>query len=421
MKKTLYFLTVASLFFGCESYNEQFDENYDENTYKQVLTDLTDTLSADDYDSFGGKIADNLAFSKDEPAANYLPDYLDGKYPTLDEGSAIKVTYNYFTTYPSYPLYTGAPVYSLTSQDYYSASPEIGLAGYFSSQEQADEHLSDILALSISGTEEGIVYLIKYKLEYEKDHVITFDVLYTYDSGWEKTEGAYYLTAPDYDSMGERSGEPGQYNNFSSSIPPENYLPRFLTLKYPYAQEEDSMITVYKYFSSGSTLPRAKKYTFTNGEWTDFNTISIKTDQYVRGNSGWAFDPTIQYTMVSADYQIIVDYVKNNINASYVSSYGNNETYYGSNAYYKEFQIGPTYYETSQFNSWEEAVKEAIGTAYLPTKYPDAVSQVDGIDVKYVINFAAYLSSMVNYSVTFQCTKSGPNPEFTYTEGPVKK
>ena len=52
----------------------------------------------------------------------------------------------------------------------------------------------------------------------------------------------------------------------------------------------------------------------------------------------------------------------------------------------------------------------------LTTKFPDAVNQVSGIDVFYVVNYAYYDGSNGTGTMTFQCTKSGPNPEFTFVE-----
>ena len=249
---------------------------------------------------------------------------------------------------------------------------------------------------------------------------IAIEEFYTYSSSWKKSANAYYLTTPDYDSMGETSGKPGQYNNFSSSINPDNYLPQLLTIKFPFAQEGDIMNVVYKYYSGG-VKTYADQYSVVDGMWKKYNPIIVKTDQFILANTNeWVFDPTVNYTMASADYQLVVDYVKAKIDPSYVSSYGNDETYYGSNAYYGEFQ-GSSAKFNSKFATWQDAVKEAIGKGYLPSKYPNAVAQVDGIDVNYKITFALYDGTMVNYVITFQCTKSGPNPEFTYVDGPTLK
>lgn len=43
------------------------------------------------------------------------------------------------------------------------------------------------------------------------------EVYYVYTGGsWEESEGVYFLSDADFDSMGTGSGQPGQYNNFSS-------------------------------------------------------------------------------------------------------------------------------------------------------------------------------------------------------------
>ncbi|MBT8309965.1 MAG: hypothetical protein HKO72_01330, partial [Flavobacteriaceae bacterium] len=60
---------------------------------------------------------------------------------------------------------------------------------------------------------------------------------FTYSGGaWEASEDVYYLSGSDYDSMGEESGQPGRFDNFSSSTPAADYLDTFLGIKYPFAQ-----------------------------------------------------------------------------------------------------------------------------------------------------------------------------------------
>lgn len=591
MKKLIYFTILTVLAFSCEEYNDQF-EGYDDSPIT-LVENIEYTLTDEDYEEIGGDPGDSYYFNESNPPADFIPDFLAGKYPALDVNSAVNVTYKYSTGYPDLSKYSNADYYELNEEDYGEANQIVGNAGYFTPENPAEDFLPGILNTAVPNPEEGKVYIISYmysdvepEIEVSENVVFEYDFesslgdftsvnvlgddqdwyhssyqgtgyakmsgysggavanedwlvspeidlsgitnstisvnqainylnneweqikilissnyqgadpssaswtelipsnkpegnswsfieseaidisefdgetvhiafkytssdsnaatwevgnvsvkgmgtsstksgiivdpveieeFYTYDSGWEKTEGAYYLKAMDYDAM----GEPGAYNNFSSSVSPDNYLPQLLEQKYPYAQEGDEMVVVYKYYSGG-VQTRADQYRFEGGSWMKYDPIEARTDQYLKTASGWLFDPTVLYTMTAEDYQIIVDYVKNNIGEEYVSSYGNNETYFGSNAYYVEFQIGDAYYHSS-FASWEDAVKEAIGTAFLPEKFPDAVSQVEGVDVNYIITFAGYLNSMVDYTITFQCTKSGPNPEFEYVEGPALK
>ena len=240
---------------------------------------------------------------------------------------------------------------------------------------------------------------------------------YQYDgSEWEAMDGVYYLSSADYDAM----GSPGAYNNFSSSDRPENYVPQMLEDMYPYAQEGDKIAISYKYYSSGSTKVMAMEFTYQNG-WQAYDAYTAKQDQFIHNGTTWVFDPTVMFTMSSSDYQIIVDYVKDNVDASYLDSYGTAEYYSGAGSYYVNFDIRSGYFEDSVFDTWEDAVEWAIGEALLPTKYPDAVTQVSGIDVYYIVSFATYSGSAGSYSMKFQVTKSGPNPEFTLVEGPTPK
>ena len=132
---------------------------------------------------------------------------------------------------------------------------------------------------------------------------------FVYDGGeWEASEGVYYLSASDYDSMGEEFGQPGRFDNFSSSVPAADYLDTFLGIKYPFAQEEDEIFVIYKYFSSNSGLgTRGNLYTFTNGEWVGYESTIETTLQFGNDGTTWVPDNTTRYTFTSADVSFISD------------------------------------------------------------------------------------------------------------------
>ena len=98
---------------------------------------------------------------------------------------------------------------------------------------------------------------------------VNYGAYYMYSDGsWELAENVYYLSSADFDSMGEGSGEPGRFDNFSSSISPNSYLPAFLAINFPYGQEEEELIVTYAYYSSSSGAQvRGNLYTFTDGVW----------------------------------------------------------------------------------------------------------------------------------------------------------
>jgi hypothetical protein len=139
---------------------------------------------------------------------------------------------------------------------------------------------------------------------------ISKDVFYTYTSGaWKPSTGVYVLSAEDYDSMGEASGQPGRYNNFDSSMAIDDYVQTFLSLTAPYAygQDDDEVIIVYKYYSSsaGATQTRGNLYTVVNGAWQGHQSTIETSLQFGFDNGEWVPDNTIRYTLTSADYEYI--------------------------------------------------------------------------------------------------------------------
>lgn len=244
---------------------------------------------------------------------------------------------------------------------------------------------------------------------------MTYRAYYEFDGNdWMKMEGVYYVNAVDYNAM----GSPGTYDNFSGSDKPANYIPNLLSDKYPLAGQDQEVVVVYKYYA-GWTMTLASTYTYNMGSWeSGYDYVAPTTAQFLYGGSGWVFDPTITFTMVSSDFQIIVDYVGANVSSDYVDGFGTGETYYGAGAYYVNFDIRPGYFESDVFDSWEDCVADAIGNVLLPAKYPNATTQVNGVDMFYVVNFATYSGAAGNYSIKFQVTKSAPGPEFTLVEGP---
>ncbi|WP_372793833.1 hypothetical protein [Lutibacter sp.] len=127
------------------------------------------------------------------------------------------------------------------------------------------------------------------------------DVYYTFNGEyWNPSTNVYYLTSDDYDSMGTASGQPGKYNNFDSGIAPANYLPTFLALAHPFAQEEDALIVMYKYYISGTgTRVRGNLYTVIDGVWTAHSSSL----QFGHDGNSWLPDNTIKYTLVNSDYE----------------------------------------------------------------------------------------------------------------------
>jgi hypothetical protein len=127
---------------------------------------------------------------------------------------------------------------------------------------------------------------------------------YSSSDGWESVdEGVYYLSSADYDVM----GDPGRFDNFSSSDPADNYLPAFLRINFPYAQEEDEIYIIYKYYSSsaGATQTRGDLYSFLAGAWEKYQSVIAKNLSFGHDGNVWVPDNTIKYSLKGADYVAI--------------------------------------------------------------------------------------------------------------------
>lgn len=205
-------------------------------------------------------------------------------------------------------------------------------------------------------------------------------VYYTYINGvWKISTGVYYLSAADFDSMGTASGQPGQYNNFSSSISPNDYLPTFLNLKYPYALEGDALFVIYAYYSGGAQT-RGNLYTVINGIWTAHQSTIDTTLQFGHDGTTWVPDNTIKYEFIKADY----DYI--------VATFAGDAAFAGAVANLK------SYGNISTFNWTPAQIDAAIG-AVLMRNFPGMAEGQKFAVTIYVYDGSSH-NSTINYVLT---------------------
>lgn len=145
-------------------------------------------------------------------------------------------------------------------------------------------------------------------------------VMYTYDgTTWKlPTDNYYSVTEDDFTSMG--------LSNFGSSKPAANYLPTFLNIKFPYAQDGDVLDVVYNYVSSSSGAQvRGDLYTKTDGVWEAYKSTIETTLQFGHDGTNWVPDNTIKYTLVrNADYEYMASQLTS---AEYAGLIGNLASY----------------------------------------------------------------------------------------------
>lgn len=90
-------------------------------------------------------------------------------------------------------------------------------------------------------------------------------------------EDAYELSTADYDAMGKN--EPGEHDNFSYRIDPNDYLPDFCAGKYADKAEGFICKIIYKYYSNRVTTTQAKYYKKGADGWTEEPLIPYDADK----------------------------------------------------------------------------------------------------------------------------------------------
>jgi hypothetical protein len=258
-------------------------------------------------------------------------------------------------------------------------------------------------------------------------------VVYTFNgSSWVPADNTFVALQPDdYTSMGL---------SYVSSTNAPLYLPQLLAQKFPFAQEGTVKNAVYK-SGSNATYAGAMQFTLTTGKWVP-NTFQIqKTEQFVFSNSGWVFDPTVKMTMVTADYQLMVNYVLATPEiAIFAHPYYKNEEYYWGfssrysnvnfrlsyrNPYFTGDYVQPATIDPELYALQTDAEKVALMwerlkdgmEKFAQLRYPDAVPSVSGIDVFYHLTTLVYYPTGVAagteyHEYVYQCTAaaSGGNP-----------
>ncbi len=458
---------LALAFASCEPMEDVYDEL--DGLKKPYTQEIEVTLADDDYVTIGTlalevakseqetKDANSIKkyknFSKYIAAADYIPMFLSDQYPTLETGSVADVTYKFYQGSLSYlrdlvsykEELAAMESYELTNEDYDSMGTDSGQPGKynnFDSNMDIASYLNPFFSSKYPDAVADFEVFVTYRFYAGGGVTNTVNEFWAYNgSTWAMIEKelpqvpevpedveVYELVADDYDSM----GTPGKYDNFGSSDPASKYLPIFLAEKYKITAPEagDKVAVLYKEYNGSETVVKAVEYSFDGLVWAEYASTIMMSGQYILTVNGWVFDPTIIFTMVSSDYQMIVDY---SIAAhGKTSDYPDSEYYYGSSGKYSNFDLRLKNRNTEDYPmpefaglSTEDAValtmermKEGVA-ALLTVKYPDAVAQVSGIDVFYMVDVKAYLENLTDgfYTLKFQCTKSGPNPEFTYIEG----
>lgn len=306
-KQFIYYIGLILITLGACSPADEWDDMYDElvdaeDASYMLIADLelapdSYTLASSDYAySSNSDVSTYSNFSADATAKDYMPEILYSLFYGEDE-QTIDVTYTYYNGSLDYLDELAAGVeydYAITlttedydSDEYTSYYDNFDLRdGYeYADADARAEALGAMLELNHDAVADTY-YAVTYDY-YDGSSGEATEIIVKTDGVWIMASvvvpddvTVYTLDADDYDSMGEDYGEPGYYNNFSSTIIAANYIPTFLANLYPYASEGDIVAVVYAYYS-GSTYDVAEQYTYSGSAWEAYEVTEEVTSTFM--------------------------------------------------------------------------------------------------------------------------------------------
>ncbi len=424
MKKYLFTITILLILalFACNRPTLELVQQIEQSRQQPYSENLDYTLTDDDYNTIatvGLSAAENAqdsaacksikiyhSFGYNRPAAKFVPPFLGYKFPALDSGSYVRVTYNYDNTY----IFTQDEQILLPN----SAYSDLGLShNYFDPDHSPDQLIPQWLNSQDQYSDFSRL-LVRYLYQ---DTSGQFEARISYferdpATGWYHPD-VYMLSDQDYENVAPNT-EVAIRHYFTADYPPNVYVAALLRVKFPYAIAGDQKAVIYKYYDKALQY-HYNIFTYDGQNW---NSISQKTDQFFNDGQRWAFDPTVRFTMSCSDYQIIVSYVQEHYPEYMHPLYNNTEYYYGASSYYCNFDMRlnvrrshdtlnllPADDQQAMKVLWDRVV-EAINIM-LEIKYPDAQPEVYGVPVYYYVTFQTYEPPRKTYYIKFRCTDVG--------------
>ncbi|MCF0190254.1 MAG: DUF5017 domain-containing protein [Marinilabiliaceae bacterium] len=266
---------------------------------------------------------------------------------------------------------------------------------------------------------------------YNEQAIFSFD-----GAAWREltaSDGARVIALPIdvYNSLGYK------YLNASNVAA---VMPKYLANEHQYASEDDEIVIVYISSSKGNIS--SVRYIFSADGWVTAANKTV-TSQFVKSNGQWMFNPSVVLNLTAskspeevAFYQAYTDWVwenvdqKNGISAKgqgFVTSYGNNNYYDGTSAYYTNVDWRPsaakTQYPSAFDGMSDDQIVEFMKSNFIEVSkyvlailYPNA-KPIDGAEVTYTINFVMYNGSNTNYTIVFKVVAPAT---FEYVDGSLK-
>lgn len=235
MKKKYLFPALATvlMFSGCD-YNEKYFDGLDEMTRPTNVFSKTYTLAEADYATISsnkanialakeagvekelGYVKNDLYLSEKISGATYIPAFLSATYYTADEGSSVKVTYNYKDAMSSLlSEYASVKYLKLTDDDYKVVYGTKAYAPYLSDKNESQ--IYKVLNENFKEAEAGTVVYAEYKKgEGQLDNPVMWEGFETAKTGdFEKMDG-WFISSEGY-KWKVASYDDNQYVQYSAN------------------------------------------------------------------------------------------------------------------------------------------------------------------------------------------------------------
>lgn len=412
-KKLIYSLCAAAFLMTSCDYNEDNFPGFDDNPITDVINyegEYTGKYPAEGYFTlvFGNEEAGKATIEK------ALTDVLETTYPFCDKGSSAKVTLKVATITPGLVDPELSAEYELQTADYDAMGTEKDQPGQydnFSYKMNVNSYLIPFCKTKYPNAAEGDIVKITY--QYYSNYVTApaFKLYKKDASTWVefinfKPTITHTLVAEDYDSMGTESGQPGQYNNFTSDMSIEKitaYLTTFAKVNFPYVEKGNTIELTYKYYTADKNSEnRIALYQYNGAEWVAYDPeepiIEIADRITVMKYDGTSWKLTnlisgvIRLKMEPAGYTALFEWVKEN-KPAFLSNQGKDEEYYfGASAQYNNIN--------NNYNTWS--------TYYNVDGY---LTGLDNSEIQAIMDqrIAEGLSGLV-----LPLMVSEPNPDMSY-------
>lgn len=276
-------------------------------------------------------------------------DPMEDAYDELDRVNEQKVTDAKFFSDKTV-IETG---YTLTDADYaLSTNTNVSDHMNFSSSATVANNLPEVLTNMKVYGEAGYEYTVNYDFYISSSKVS------------DASPSAYEMTSNDYDLLGEGDGEPGDYGNFDSKMPIDEYLLVFLDRRFPIAKVGDSKLISYKFYGAGN---KYAEYEFDGVVWA---------------STSKAIGYTSAYELIEEDY----------------------------------VSMGTEYGEPGNYKNFTSKIKiDDFLPAFLLTKYPNAVSG-DMQEIKYVY-YGNHYDNYIGYILNEDGWKNNLTVTFNWETG----